>query len=154
MAALTLRSVERKHAYHEHLHDFSEQIERLFMMVILVFFGAAMAEGSIFHSLTWESCAVAIITVLVVRPLSAAIGFIGSPATLDEKAVIAAYGIRGLGSFYYLAYALGHEEFGQAEAMWATVCVTVLLSIILHGVTVTPVMQYIDSRRQDRVDCE
>jgi sodium/hydrogen antiporter len=148
VAALTLRSVERKHSYHQHLHDFTEQIERLFMMIILVFFGAAMAEGTVFGALTWETVAAALLIVLVVRPLSGLIGFIGSSKPLDERAVIAFYGIRGLGSFYYLAYALGHAAFDGAESLWVTVCITVLLSIVLHGITVTPVMRFLDRRRQ------
>lgn len=147
IAALTLRSVERKHSYHQHLHDFSEQIERLFMMVILVCFGAAMAEGSIFSALTWQAVAVAVLTVLVVRPLSGAIGLLGSPSPAGDKAVIAFYGIRGLGTFYYLAFALGRENFAQPEILWVTASMTVLISIVLHGVTVTPVMRALDARR-------
>jgi len=45
VAALTLRSVERKSEYHGHLHDFGEQIERLLMMVLLVCFGLAYCRG-------------------------------------------------------------------------------------------------------------
>jgi sodium/hydrogen antiporter len=47
LAAVALRSVEREHRFHESLHGFAEQIERLFMMILLVCFGAAIAEGSI-----------------------------------------------------------------------------------------------------------
>ena len=53
IAATAFRSVERRHKYHKNLHDFTEQIERLLMMVLLVCFGAAIAEGSIFRALSW-----------------------------------------------------------------------------------------------------
>ena len=54
IAAVAFRSVERRHRYRQNLHDFSGQIERLLMMVLLVCFGAAIAEGSIFRALSWQ----------------------------------------------------------------------------------------------------
>jgi len=147
VAALTLRSTERRHSYHEELHDFTEQIERLFMMVILVCFGAAIAEGTIFQALTWPVVSFALATVLLLRPLAGLVGLAGSSHPMEEKAAIAFFGIRGLGSFYYLAYALGQVEFEHAETLWITVSLVVLLSVILHGIAVTPAMQYIDRRR-------
>jgi NhaP-type Na+/H+ or K+/H+ antiporter len=147
VAALTMRSVERQHSYHTELHTFTEQIERLFMMVILVCFGAAIAEGTVFGALDWPVIAVALLTVLVIRPLSGLIGLATSPHPRGEKAVIAFFGIRGLGSFYYLAYALGQATFDKPKILWVTVCVVVLISIIFHGMTVTPVMGAIDCRR-------
>ena len=68
VAALTLRSVERGHRYHESLHDFAEQIERLLMMVLLVFFGAAIAEGSVFNAMSWNVVAVAVLVLFCRAP--------------------------------------------------------------------------------------
>jgi NhaP-type Na+/H+ or K+/H+ antiporter len=53
VAAVVLRDAERDHEYHTELHDFTEQIERLLMMVLLVCFGAAIAEGSVFDAISW-----------------------------------------------------------------------------------------------------
>lgn len=148
IAAVTLRSTERRHSYHEELHDFTEQIERLLMMVILVCFGAAIAEGTIFQALTWPVVFFALATVLFIRPLAGMVGLAGSPHPLEERVAIAFFGIRGLGSFYYLAYALGQVEFEHAETLWVTVSLVVLLSVLLHGVAVTPAMVYVDRRRK------
>jgi len=144
VAALTLRSVERAHSYHENLHTFAEQIERLLMMVLLVFFGAAIAEGTVFKALNWNIVAVAALVLFMVRPLSAWISLIGSPEPPREKAVIAFFGIRGLGSLYYLAYATGQAQFDRPEDLWVTVCLVVLASIVLHGIAATPVMRHLD----------
>lgn len=144
VAAVTLRSVEREHSYHEDLHAFSEQIERLLMMVLLVFFGAAIAEGSIFGALSWNVVALAVLILFVVRPLSGWISLVGSPQPAKEKAVIAFFGIRGLGSFYYLAYATGQAQFERTELLWVTICLVVLASIVLHGIAVTPTMRHLD----------
>lgn len=148
VAAVTLRSTERRHSYHEELHDFTEQIERLFMMVILVCFGAAIAEGTIFQALTWPIVFVALATVLVLRPAAGLIALAGSQHPLEEKAAISFFGIRGLGSFYYLAYALGQFPFEKAETLWVTVSLVVLISVLVHGIAVTPAMQHIDRLRQ------
>ncbi len=148
VTAVTLRSVERRHSYHNELHTFTEQIERLFMMVILVCFGAAIAEGTVFGALDWPVLGVALMVLLVIRPLSGLIGLAGNRQPHDERAVVAFFGIRGLGSFYYLAYALGQANFDKPEILWVTVCVVVLISIIVHGITVTPIMTAIDRRRK------
>lgn len=147
VAAVTLRNTERRHSYHEELHDFTEQIERLFMMVILVCFGAAIAEGTVFLALTWPVIFLSLAIVLLMRPLAGMIGLAGSPLALEERAAIAFFGIRGLGSFYYLAYALGQAQFEQGATLWVTVSLVVLISVILHGVAVTPAMGFIDRRR-------
>lgn len=151
VAGVTIRSVERKHRYHKDLHTFTEQVERLFMMLLLVCFGAAIAEGSIFGALSWTIVVAALAIVLVIRPVAGMISLAGSPHPLRERAVIAFFGIRGLGSFYYLAYALGQAEFQQTETLWVTVCLVVLVSIVLHGVAVTPVMGYLDRGRAARI---
>jgi NhaP-type Na+/H+ or K+/H+ antiporter len=147
VSALALRSVERRHHYHENLHTFTEQIERLVMMILLVCFGAAIAEGSIFGALSWPVIAVTVLVLFVVRPLSGWISLAGYPASSSQKAAIAFFGIRGLGSFYYVAYALGQAQFEQAPVIWVTVCSVVLVSIVIHGVLVTPVMRHLDYGR-------
>jgi NhaP-type Na+/H+ or K+/H+ antiporter len=144
VAAVTLRSVERGHDYHGNLHEFAEQIERLLMMVLLVVFGAAIAEGSVFGALSWNVVAVAVVTLIFVRPVAAWIGLIGNSQPLAEKSAVAFFGIRGLGSFYYLAYATGQAQFEEAEVLWVTVCLVVLVSIVLHGIAATPTMRYLD----------
>ena len=88
--------------------------------------------------------------LFLVRPVAGWISLAGLPLTNQERGVIAFLGIRGLGSFYYLAYALGQAEFEQPEILWVTVCNLVLVSIVLHGVIVTPVMRRLDQGRSTR----
>lgn len=147
VAAVSLRSVERGHRYHENLHAFAEQIERLLMMILLVFFGAAIAEGSIFGALSLNVVLTVALILCVVRPISGWVGLIGFPATAGEKAVISFFGIRGIGSIYYLAFALGQAKFEGTQILWVTVCFAVLSSIVMHGVLVTPAMRQLDRTR-------
>lgn len=147
VAALGLRSVERNHEYHEKLHDFVEQLERLLMMVLLVIFGGALAEGGLLI-LNWQVVLYAVLAIFLVRPLIGWVSLLGRDQKWDEKAVVSFFGIRGLGSAYYLAYGLNHASFEEPHLLWGTVGMIVLISIVLHGTTVTPVMRHLDRQRR------
>jgi NhaP-type Na+/H+ or K+/H+ antiporter len=147
VAGVTLRSVERQHSYHKSLHDFAEQIERLLMMVLIVCFGMILGDGRIFAAISWEIVVVAVVTIFLIRPLFGWLSLIGLPNRASEKAVISFFGIRGLGSFYYLAFATGQISFGTEPTLWITVFLIVLISIVVHGVSATPVMRRMDGNR-------
>jgi NhaP-type Na+/H+ or K+/H+ antiporter len=146
VAAVAFRAVERHHAYHERLHEFSEQAERLIMMVVLVLFGGALAAG-ILAPLTWGGALAGLLFLFVVRPLATWVSFAGLRMPAAETAAIGFFGIRGLGSLYYVAYAATHAEWEEMDAVWATVAFIVLVSIVLHGTTVTPALRVLDRRR-------
>lgn len=148
VAALALRAAERHHEYHEKLHDFAEQLERLLMMALLIVFGGALTGGGLLWALTPQAIAFGLIALFVVRPLCGWIGLAGAGCPNAERAVISVYGIRGLGSVYYLAYALQKADFAVPELLWSTLSFIVLVSILLHGATVTPVMRYLDLRQK------
>jgi len=143
VAAVVIRNQERKHSYLEVMHQFSDQIERLLSAIILVLFGGALASG-ILGYLDWRGVLVAVVVVLVVRPLAGMAGLARSPMPGRERAAIAFFGIRGVGSLYYLAYASNQVEFLQVEQVWAVTALVVLISVVVHGVTATPAMAYID----------
>jgi len=148
VAALALRATEPGHDYHQKLHDFAEELERLMMMVLLVLLGGAMTGADLFQALTWEAAAFAALAIFVVRPLAGWIGLLGTDRPADEKMAISFFGIRGLGSIYYLSYALQKEAFDNAALLWSVTGFIILVSIVLHGVTVTPVMRSLDKRRK------
>lgn len=150
VSALALRETERDHAFHEAMHDFAEQVERLLMMLVLVLLGGAVA-GGLLDSLTWKEIAFGLALVFVVRPLAGWIGLIGAPHSRRERAVVAFFGIRGIGSFYYLAYGLNHGDFHRWDKLWAITGFVVICSILVHGVTATPLMTRIDAWRRREV---
>lgn len=145
VAALTLRSVERNHEFHQHLHRFAEEIERLTLAVLLLLLGASFVTQFL-HFVTWTILGAALLILLVVRPLSGLISLIGERDPLGDRCAIAFFGIRGMGSFYYLAYALTEATFEEAGVVWTTVMLVVVLSIMIHGATVRPVMRAIEQR--------
>jgi NhaP-type Na+/H+ or K+/H+ antiporter len=148
IAALTLQRWERSHHSRTRLHEFAEQIERLLMMILLVLFGGAVA-GGLLAPLTWPAVLAGLASLLLVRPLAGLIGLVGTGRPLDERAAISFFGIRGVGSFYYLAYAYNAAEFGaEAEFLFAVVGFVVLVSILLHGITSAPTMRYLERKWQ------
>ncbi|WP_254294223.1 cation:proton antiporter [Sphingomonas tagetis] len=148
ITALTLRRSHRDHEFQREMHDITEQVERIAMMVVLILFGGALVSG-LLSPLRWQDVLAAVAIILLVRPIAGLIGLAGFAADRMEKLTLAFFGIRGVGSFYYLAYALNHADFAEAERLWAIVGLVALLSILLHGLTVTPVMRSID-RQQGR----
>jgi NhaP-type Na+/H+ or K+/H+ antiporter len=143
VAARGIRSGERSHEYHQVLHDFAEQIERLLTVLLLLLFGGAVV-GGLLAPLTWPAALAGLALIFVIRPLSGFLALRGAPGRTAEHWVIAAFGIRGIGSFYYVAYALAHARFPGADLVWATVGFVVLVSVVLHGVGAGPVMRLVD----------
>lgn len=146
VAAVTLRRSEREHEFHTTLHDFSEQTEQLLMIVLVVLLGGAVA-GGVLAPLTWQAALVALAVLFVVRPIAAAVGLVGTQIPRSERAAIAFFGIRGIGSLYYLAYALNSAVFSAADLLWALVAFAVLVSIAVHGTTATLVTRRLDAVR-------
>ncbi|NBB13816.1 sodium:proton antiporter [Caulobacter sp. SLTY] len=153
IAALTLRHAHRRHEFQREMHDITEQLERIVMMVVLLLFGGALVSG-LLAPLTWTDVALALAVLLLVRPLAGLAGMIGMKASWSERLTLAFFGIRGVGSFYYLAYGLNHAPMAGAERLWAIVGLIVLLSVLLHGLTVTPVMRGLDRRQGRDPDAE
>ena len=144
-AAVMFRRNERNKVDHKELHDFSEQVERMLMSVLLILFGMALVHG-LLDPLGWKGMVLGLFFLLVARPVAGWLGLTGTSTPRKLRAVIAFYGIRGIGTFYYLAYGLNHAELpdGTAREVWAVAAWVVLLSVLLHGTTATFVMQRVD----------
>ena len=134
IAALTLRGYERNHKYHNRLHAFSDQVERILVAIMLILFGGSLVRG-IMGSLTWPMAAFGIAFIFVIRPVAGLIGLIGTRLKIQEKLVISFFGIRGMGSLYYLAFAFGTTFFKHQDQLWAIVAFIILISIGIHGLT-------------------
>ncbi|UYY77154.1 cation:proton antiporter [Sphingomonas sp. R1] len=145
VAALTFRHAHREHDFHHEMHTIIEQVERLVMMLLLILFGGALVSG-LLAGVTWADAAVAAVILLVIRPLSGWVALLGYPAATGEKWTLSFFGIRGVGTIYYLAYGLNHMAVANAERLWGLAGLVVFLSILLHGLTVTPIMRSLDRR--------
>lgn len=147
VTATVIRNRERKHSYLEVMHQFSGQIERLLSAIVLILFGGALAQGLLGY-LDWRGVTVAVVIVLLVRPVAGLVGLAGVPLPGRERAAISFFGIRGVGSFFYLAYASNQVEFLQVEQVWAVTGLVVLISVVVHGVLASPAMAYLDRHKR------
>ena len=133
VAGLTLRRVEAEHAFHRRLHDFTEAIEHALTAVLLVALGAVLP--ALLGGLTWAGAAIACALLLVVRPVVGWLSLAGTRVEGRDRWVVALYGVRGVGSIYYLAYAAGQVEFLDEERLWALMGFAILVSTLGHGLT-------------------
>ncbi len=150
ITGLTIGSQERGHGFHRELHDFTDQIERILLVILLIPLGGSLVQGVLLDYLTWKSVLVGILFLFIIRPLASLPAFMGTHMLLKEKMAIGFFGIRGIGSFFYLAFALFKTELSNAQELWAIVGFIVLLSIVIHGTTATPVMRWLDTSRLQR----
>jgi NhaP-type Na+/H+ or K+/H+ antiporter len=157
--AMTMRSAERTHEYHALMHQVIERLERLLTLLVLLFVGIGLTHGLLAH-LDWRGIVLAGAVVFVVRPLAGAVALwaggqpLGGARPRDgglevrERLAAAFFGVRGIGSIYYLAYGLGMATFREERWLWSTVAFTIVLSVLVHGITATPVMQALDRHRE------
>jgi sodium/hydrogen antiporter len=146
-AAVAMRSVERGHGYNRQLHELVEHLETILTLAILLMLGAAMSAGLLLE-LGWPSVALGTALVFVIRPLCAWLSLLGSTELVGhERLAVAAFGVRGIGSVYYLAYALSSEYTSEGLELWGVVAFTIVLSVIVHGIAATPAMRWLDDRR-------
>lgn len=148
VAAVTLRQTEHKLvaarddrdatiSLSEHSRHFNEQLERLSELVLVILLG-----GSLFiDSWTWRALAVTGFVFMLARPIAVAAGLWRRPMPRQTRDMISWFGVRGIGSLYYLMYAINHglPEPLALELLSITLIV-VTLSILLHGVSVGPLM--------------
>lgn len=133
VAGLALRRVEKEHEFHGKLHMFSEALEHALTAVLLLLIGSVLPL--LWSELDWRYMAIAISLIFVVRPLVGWLSLVGTELHGRERLVVAAFGVRGIGSIYYLGYATGHMNFVNEGQLWATIAFTIFLSTVVHGLT-------------------
>ena len=154
-AAMTLRAADPTHGYHEAMHGVVERLERLLTLILLLLLGLAMTQG-LLADLDWRGILLAVALIFVIRPLAGllALGVRARDSedagglSVGERWVTACFGVRGIGSIYYLAYAAGHASFPEERWLWSTVTFTIVLSVFVHGIAVTPVLAWLERQRE------
>ncbi len=122
---------------------FTEQIDRIGAVAVVVITGALvhLADWS------WASVLFVALMFLVVRPIAVFIGLAGSATSTVQRGLTAWFGVRGIGSLYYLFYAVAHGVEGpEAEAVLGLVLSVVAVSAVVHGISVTPIMNWYRKR--------
>jgi len=153
-SGLAMRQVERRELPSEDaaymaraVLDFTLDLEKLAELVVMIVVGALVTRAAF----TPQSIGIALLLLFVVRPLAVyattwRLGF--SPS---QRRLAAWFGIRGVGSMFYLAFAVAHGA-GGPQLGWVAdaVLVTITLSVLAHGTTATPVMRSYRRSRMNR----
>ena len=133
VAGMAFRRVEKEHEFHRALHSFTEAIEHSLTAALLVMLGAVIPI--LFLDLGWAEVGIALALLLVIRPVAGRLSLWGVGMQTRGRNVVAFYGVRGIGSIYYLGYAASHIEFVNEPQIWAMVAFAILASTIIHGLT-------------------
>lgn len=148
VSGLALRRAEEGHAFHGRLHGFSEAIEHALTAGLL--FGIGCVLPLLWQQIDWQHAAVGLTLLVIVRPLAGWISLAGTDLRGRPRAVVAAYGVRGIGSIYYLGYATSHMDLVNEGQLWATIAYTILASTVLHGLTAGAVVEHVSQEGEAR----
>ena len=128
---------------------FNAQLERFAEVFIVLAIGALLA------SIEWQPALLWFVPLLffVIRPLAVVLGLPGTQVKGKQRVLMGWFGIRGIGSVYYLMYAISHGlETQLAQTIAALTLGVVVASIVVHGVSVTPLMRRYRARPGERGD--
>jgi len=122
---------------------FNEHLERLSEVVLMILIG-----GTLFiNSWSWRATGLALFLFFVARPASVLAGLSATRMPLRIRGLAGWFGVRGIGSLYYLMYAIERGlPYDLALELIHLTLIVVTLSIILHGLTVKPLMSYFRRR--------
>lgn len=124
------------------LHTFTEELEHLFITVWLILFGGSLSAG-LLNFTDWKDIAAAVIIVLIVRPVVGYVSLLGFKTSIKRRVVLAFFGIRGVGSIFYLSWAMVETEFAYKQKLYMIVSCVILFSIIVHGLTAPRIKQFL-----------
>lgn len=122
---------------------FTEQLERLGELAVVLLLGSVLGP----RTLSWEGVWVAALLFFLIRPVAVSVGAPMRGAPAAQRRLTAWFGIRGIGSLYYLSFAMQHGLPPALGGQLASIVITVVVaSIIVHGVSVTPLMTWYERR--------
>ena len=133
VAGLAMRRAEAEHEFHGRLHGFTEAIEHALTAILLLLIGGVLPL--LWEELDWRHALIAAALIFVIRPLAGWWSLWRTDLHGRERFVVAFYGVRGIGSIYYLGYAATHLDLVNEGQLWATMALTILISTVVHGLT-------------------
>lgn len=133
VAGIACRRVQVRHQFHRRLHAFSEAVEHALTAILLVLVGSTLP--ALWPALDWRHTVIGFSLLLVIRPLAGWLALQGTDLSRNDRWLASFFGVRGIGSIYYIAYASGHVELINEDQLWALVAYTVFASAVIHGTT-------------------
>ncbi len=127
--------------------SFGDTLERMLEVFLVVLVGIAVASVW-----SWSGALLAMLLFVLIRPIATWVSMAGSRTSRAQRYLLGWFGIRGIGSLYYLSYALNHGvPSSDGEQLVGLVVTVIACSIVIHGVTVTPALQWYERSLARRV---
>ncbi len=140
---LAFRRYEHGHELNGRVHAGAEQVEKFMELAAILLLGSLLT-GAGLTAPGWEGWVLAIVLLVVIRPLSTFLSLIGSQVEgAGGRSFVAWFGVRGVGTLYYAATVIGAGALsgGEEELVVWTAIACVIVSIIVHGVTGGPALR-------------
>ncbi|WP_254565891.1 sodium:proton antiporter [Oscillatoria sp. HE19RPO] len=151
VAGMTVRrSYSRDSQRTESQLRLTERVEKLLEVGTILLLGSLLRiEPSL--KFAGDTLIVAGFLLFIIRPLGTWISTIGANFHTSKRLLMGWFGIRGVGSVYYLTYAMGKGLQGETgEKIAWIVFLTLVISAIVHGITATPLMNWYESKLEKR----
>ena len=124
---------------------FNQQLERIVEVAVVVLLGSMLTTQIFTQKVLW----LCVLLFILIRPVAVVLGLAGSQTPRAQVRLLAWFGIRGLGSLYYLMYAINHGLPNPIAREFVNLVFGVItMSIVVHGISATPLMERYYSRRE------
>jgi NhaP-type Na+/H+ or K+/H+ antiporter len=136
---VAFRRYEYGHEYNKRVHDGAEVVEKFCELALVLMLGSTLTLTGLGEP-GLSGWLLAPVLLLLVRPLAVALALVRSDLPGGERAFVGWFGVRGIGSLYYVAFAIGVGGIaaGEATTLFWTVAICVVVSIVVHGLTASP----------------
>lgn len=122
-------------SYTNAAHQEADQIEGILMVLLLLWFGTFVA-AELWNQWTLTDLAIALALLLVVRPVVGWVALSGHPLRGLERFKVAFFGIRGMGTIFYVAFAQTHMPDGMMfegiDDVWRIAGLCIFISVLMH----------------------
>lgn len=127
---------------------FKEHLERLSELFLVLLVGGMLLP----EFWDWRSISLAVFVFVIARPVSVIIGLAGTPCSWRVRGIAGWFGVRGIGSVYYLMYALQQGiPTSLAQDFIQLTLIVVTLSIVVHGISVKPMLNLLWQRKRENI---
>jgi len=133
-AGVAFRRYEEGHDVNVRLHEVTTVVEKLGELSALLLLGSVLPIAGLLE-IGWPVVVAAAALIFVVRPASVLVALLGARLRRRQRVFIAWFGIRGIGSIYYLGFAFASLTPADAQPLFSAVAVAIIASVVLHGVT-------------------
>jgi NhaP-type Na+/H+ or K+/H+ antiporter len=115
-------------------HKSADQLEGILLAILLLWLGIFVGSELWMHW-NWSYLFLALSLIFIIRPISAFVSMYGQDCSLTDRFKIAFFGVRGMGTIFYVAFAFSHADFAKSvqQEIWAVCALTIIVSAIVHG---------------------